>query len=443
MDCNFYVSFYPDLADLNKDDSVAVNEHYINVGKAQGRVVNKTELNALLAQILHFDLKTFTTANLSQDFVTNLANKYPETTDDSWVNYFYNENTGNLYNIAKHRVINSNDIKICCNKWENIYNEIFRTIHFNLEFYKSFYVIPSNITNTRNLKINWLRNGLFSKQYPNMELLNNNENVVGIIQSILITKFGLDMAYLSEMKSEMLAYASTLKIVMPQELNDETGLLLFLFFNTAQPLRLFFNQNERTQYINENKTAYLNATQAVKDLAQIQAILNSNKEYINEEAQLSKVIPHTGLPFSKSEFHEIISVLNIIKLTNAVYVDCFKKIQHIEDLTLLIKKIVNHEMTNYINPVLNCMEIKIFVISLVYNLNIATKRDKKIYLEFVKTKTIEILTDLFNEAGLQDFATLLENDINFIIENKKIIKLSYFKNLAFSVAAELYWNLVR
>ena len=88
MDCNFYVSFYPDLADLNKDDSVAVNEHYINVGKAQGRVVNKTELNALLAQILHFDLKTFTTANLSQDFVTNLANKYPETTDYSWFNYF-------------------------------------------------------------------------------------------------------------------------------------------------------------------------------------------------------------------------------------------------------------------------------------------------------------------------------------------------------------------
>jgi hypothetical protein len=440
MDCNFYVSFYPDLADLDKNNSVVVNEHYINVGMAQGRVTNKSELNNILAKILHFDLKTFTTANLSPDNVTNLLDKYPDTKDDSWVNYYYNENTGNLYNIAKHRVINSNDIKLCSNKWEIIYSEIFKTINFNLEFYKSFYVIPSNITNTRHLKINWLKNGLFNKQYPNIQSLNTNENIVGLVQTILMTKFGLDMAHLSEMKNEMLEYASTHRIAIPPEVNDESRLLLFLFFNTAQQLRLFFNLNERTQYINERKTSYNNAIQSIKSLAHVQAIDTSNREYLVQELQLLKVIPFIGFPIIKGAFCEIISTLNIVKLTNNVFIDCFKKIQQVEDIKSVIIKIVNHEMTNYLTPVLNSMEMKIFVISLVYNLYIENKVDKKVYLEFVKTKSIEILTELLTASGLQGFETVLESDMTFIIENKKIIKLSYAKNLAISFAAELFVN---
>lgn len=436
MDSNFYTSFYPDLADLNKNDTIAVNEHYISVGKLQGRVANKSELNTLLETILHFDSKTFTSANLCPDYVNNLAMngsvvKKMDSNNNQWINYFYDETNGDLYKSQKFRVKNSNDIKLHNEKWEHVYDEIFKTINFNLEFYKSFYSIPPEIINTRQLRIQWLKNGLFNKQYPNMQYLNNDENMITIVQTVLMSKFGLDVSYLALMKREMSEYSRKHRINVPRELTDENSILLFLFFNTAKQLRLFFNSGEYSQYVEKNKLAYDNAVQAVKSLAHVSAIEASNKEYLSQELRFlkSKSLPFAGLPILKDPFSQIISVFNIIKLTNNVYIDCFKKIQQTEDMTLLIGKIVSHEITNYIDPILNSMEIKLFVVSLVYNLFIDNKVDKTVYLDFVKAKSIEILKKLFTEGNIQDFDVVLEQDVDYIITNKQIIKMSYFKYL--------------
>jgi hypothetical protein len=56
----------------------------------------------------------------------------------------------------------------------------------------------------------------------------------------------------------------------------------------------------------------------------------------------------------------------------------------------------------------------------------------------VKEKSIKIISALFSENNMTDFDTVLEQDINFIIENKKIIKLSYLKNVLIKIAIETF-----
>jgi hypothetical protein len=437
MDCSFYINFYPDLSTFKPNDTVAINEHYINVGMKEDRVKNKIELNELLSKLLHFDPDIFATTNLANDYSTNLKTKFNTIENTSWIDYFYSEPQGGLYNVPKIRVKNSNDIKECLNKWETIYYEIYKTIDFNLNFYKSFYIIPSTITNTRQLKIDWLKNGLFNKQYPNINALNNNQNVISAVQTILMTKFDLDIAYISTMKSEMVAYAKRHNIVAPESLTDDNDILLFLFFNTAQQLRLFFNNNERTQYINKNKNEYVNALDAVKLLKQKQLLTDVDTKYSLKEEQLATVVKLEGVPIVKNSFDKITSVLNIIKLSNSVYVDCFKKIYNSQNLAMIIDKIIKHEMTNYSLPILNSIELKIFVVSLVYNLFILEKVDKKTYMDFVKAKSIEILTALYAENNITD-TNSIEKDVNHIIETKKIIKLTYLKNLIVKIVASMF-----
>lgn len=441
LDCNFYVSFYDDLASLKGKNNVEINEHYINTGQAQGRIGNKNELNDVVSKIIHFDFNTYSTANLSSDNVSNFKTKAPNTADGEWLNHFYNEPFGQLYRSNSMKIQNGNDLKSIVNKWEAVYNEIFNDIKFNLAFYRSFYVLPNGVQNTRELKLHWLKNGMFNKQCPNLIYLNNSENMIGLVQIILISKFGLDMAYLSSMKNEMSDYARANGISMPQELVDETSALLFLFLNTGYQLRLFFNQNERKAYMDSRKLAYTNAVQSVKSLVQVNAMDVSNKEYIANSTALAQAKQFVGVPIVKQNFAEIASLMNIIQLTNEMYVNCSKKIYACEDLTMICDKIIKHEISNYDSPILNSMDFKIFVMSLVYNIFIANKgADKKAYCDLVKAKSIELLTPLLSGAGVVDFAVTLEQDLTFIVDNKQIVKLSYFKNIVMSIIAGLFMS---
>jgi hypothetical protein len=442
LDCNFYVSFYDDLENLKGKNAVDVNEHYINIGQSQGRVANKNELNDVVCKIIHFDSNTYSTANLSNDNVSNYKSKNPNMADGEWLNHFYNEPFGQLYRSNTIKIQNGNDLKKNANKWESMYIEIFNEIKFNANFYRSFYVLPAGVQNTRELKLNWLKNGLFNKEYPNIMYLNNNDNMIGVVQIILISKFGLDMAYLSGIRNEMHEYARANNISIPQGLVDETSILLFLFLNTGYQLRVFFNQNERKTYMDSCKLLYTNAIKSVKTLSQTTALGESNKEYVATSLQLAQAKQFVGVPIVKYVFSEINSLINIIKLSNELYINCSKKIYSSEDLTTVTNKIIRHEISNYDNPIINSMDFKIFVMSLVYNIFILNKgTDKEAYKNLVKTKSTELLTPLLNEAGVSDFSVTLEQDLDYILNNKQVIKLSYFKNVVMSVLAGLFTNI--
>lgn len=433
LDCKFYTSFYEDLSSLADSTDLKINEHYLMIGKIQGRAANKKELDDMIASIVRFDYDVYKNTNLSYELDKTLNNTFLNL---DCMEHYYNETTGNLYKCNRFRILNNNDIKIVLNEWEGIYKKIFDLVDFDLFFYKSFYEIPASITTLQDLKIHWLKNGLFSGQKPNLKSLNENINIIGNIQSLLIKEFNLDMTYLSSYKSIMMDYAVKHNIVVPSSL-DETNVLLYLFFNTGYQLRLFFSQNEYDVYKSERIQQYNSAVVAIKSLNQKLALDMAVKSYALQDLKLSKVKSVEVIPIIKEAFSNIISLSNIIKLSNEDFLNCFKKIYNVQDLMVAIKLIVSHELTNYLSPELNSMEVKILVTSLVYNTYIQDKVDSEIYASFVKDKSIEILTLLFKDAGLTDFETVLAQDVAFVIDNKKVIKLSYLKNKALSVLSHM------
>lgn len=432
LDCDFYTSFYSDLAALVGSTKLAITEHYLNIGKAQGRVANKNELVQLMSSILNFDADLYSVANLSYKLDKSLKDTFPNQND--WFNHFYDATNGNLYTVNRYRITNSNDMKIVSNEWDDMVASVFDMVGFSVVFYRSFYDIPTNITTLQDLQLYWLKMGLFLKQHPNLKSFNDNVDVLGDIQTMLMNKYKLNMTMLASYKDNMMTYANAHSIVVPAGLNDETSILMFLFFNTGYQLRLFFCQNELDEYRSQKANAYNAALASVKNLEQDKAVADAAKAYLSQTAALIKaksiVVP---VPLVKDLFVNISSLLNIIKLCNDTYLSCFKKIQQNEDLMVIIPKMVKHELLNCDNPQLNSMEVKILVASLLYNLFVANKTDSDLYATFVKEKSVEVLTGMFGEAGLSGFSETLKQDIDFIIENKKVVKLCTLSNMIISM----------
>ena len=200
-----------------------------------------------------------------------------------------------------------------------------------------------------------------------------------------------------------------------------------------------FNNNDLENCKTERREQYNKAVESVKNTTYKQLIAENDKIYDTKSCALIKSTPkYLSVPILKSPFEEIISMTNVVKLSNEVVINCFKKIHNKEDLTEVITLIVKHELSNSLNPVINSMELKILVTSIVYNAYIVNKVDSKLYKEMVHEKSVKIISDLFSEQNMTDFNTVLVQDINFIIENKKIIKLSYLKNVLIKLAIETF-----
>ena len=441
LDCAFYTSFYSDVSYLK--DTIDINEHYLKVGNPQGRVANETELHDLVATLTHFDDNTYTSANLCGDLMKNLKDKWTDkTTKKQWIQHYYDENNGNLKNMNRLRVINNNDLKRISNLWDNIYNKIFDIVNFNFLFYKTFYTIPSNITNLRDLQLQWLKNGVFMGQMPNLRSLNEKDNIIGKIQILLIESFNLDMSFIASYKNDMMNYMKHNSIPM-LEIADENTFLLYLFLNTGYKLRLFFNENERAKYVEDRQKQYNDAIENVKNGTYKKMIDANNKLYDSESIVLMKASHKNAkeiIPIVPNNFNDIISVQNIIKHSNTLVVDCFMKLYNKDNLTEVVMTMVMNELKNCLEPVINSMELKIFVTSIVYNVFIKDKTSSLLYKGLVKEKSVEILNAIFKEYGIEDSDSLaaLEQDVTFLMDNKKIVKLSYLSNVVTKLFIEAF-----
>lgn len=95
LDCAFYTSFYEDLSSLVGATKLEITEHYLNIGKAQGRVANNAELVQVMSSILNFNADLYCVANLSYQLDKSLKDTFVNNND--WYNHFYNSPNGNLY----------------------------------------------------------------------------------------------------------------------------------------------------------------------------------------------------------------------------------------------------------------------------------------------------------------------------------------------------------
>ena len=144
--------------------------------------------------------------------------------------------------------------------------------------------------------------------------------------------------------------------------------------------------------------------------------------------------------YYSNNFNDIISVQNIIKHSNTLVVDCFMKLYNKDNLTEVVMTMVMNELKNCLEPVINSMELKIFVTSIVYNVFIKDKTSSLLYKGLVKEKSVEILNAIFKEYGLEDPDSIaaLEQDVTFLMDNKKIVKLSYLSNVVTKLFIEAF-----
>jgi hypothetical protein len=428
LDCAFYKSFYSDVSSL--PDSMSVNEHYLNVGKREGRMANAAELHELIAQLTHFDQNVYINANLAFNLHKTLGEQFSDlSVKQKSIEHYYGE-TGNLNTCSRFRVMNNNDLTHMTNVWESIYNKIFDSVHFNGLFYHTFYAIPTGITNLRDLQIHWLKQGVFEGQMPNLDSLNKNMDVIGSIQVLLMQQFHLDMAFIASYKGDMVNFMKRNSIPII-EMADENRLLLFLFLNTGYKLRLFFNANDKAQCVEKRRNQYNDAIESIKKGTYKKKLDANNKAYDAESIALMKAsCKRDSVPIIPNNFADIISVKNIIKLSNPIVIDCYMKLYKMDSLIDVIITMVKNELKNSLEPIVNSMELKILVTSVVYNVFIKDKVDSILYKGLVKEKSVEILNVIFKEYGIVDESTLaaLEQDVEYLMQNKQVIKLSYVAN---------------
>ena len=170
-------------------------------------------------------------------------------------------------------------------------------------------------------------------------------------------------------------------------------------------------------------------------------IEQNNKSYNSESISLMKLVPKKEIiPIELNSFSDIINVKNIIKLSNITVVDCFMKLYNKDNLTDVIITMVINELKNCLEPVVNSMELKILVISVVYNMFMKDKTTSILYKGLVKEKSIEIITAIFQAYEITDSDSIaaIEQDVSFIMENKKIIKLLYLSNIITKIIVELF-----
>lgn len=438
LDCAFYTSFYNDVSSLT--DSIAINEHYLNVGKSQGRVANETELHDLCSLLTHFDDNVYSTANLSYNLAKTLKDQWiTTTTKKQWMSHYYGAD-GNLNSSNRLRIMNHNDLKYISNLWDNIYNKVFDVVKFNVLFYKTFYTIPSDITNLRDLQLFWLKHGMFMGQMSNLHSLTQQSNTIGAIQIVLIENFKLDISFIAKYKGVMIDYMNQHSLPMLQ-VADETVFLLYLFLNTGYKLRLFFNKNDMDESVKQRRKQYDDAIESIKNDTYKKMLEVNDASYDLKSISLMKLTPKNEfIPIVPNNFADIISVKNIVKLSNTTVVDCFMKLYKKDNLTDIVIIMILNELKNCLNFVVNSMELKILVSSVVYNVFIKDKSTSILYKGLVKEKSVEIINAIFKAHGLEDPESVaaIEQDVCFLIDNKKVIKLSYTSNVVTKIIVEAF-----
>ena len=433
LDHAFYASFYEDLAGVS--DKFKIFEHYINIGKAQGRVANKNEFAELMCELTSFDVNIYSNLNLAFDFKNSLKEKNPGFNSKiQWLSHFFGEDgkSGNLRDINRYRIKNSNELLEFNNEWNELHKAIDTALKFDHVFYSKYYDVPAAETRY-DLFIHWLTTGLFLGYAPNEKCLFDNKKVLNDVMEILIKK-KVDINYITNEYTKIMESYFTLSNmnIIPNLGNVEKT--LFLFLNSGFKLRLFFNENERKNYIDKHMKEYENANTAIKQMK-----VNDFNKVIKLEFEKSKYVLEKYMKqvIFKDEKLKLLpikslnSLANLKHLTNAKFIENFKKCHNLSSMVDVAIKVLKHELNRYEKIDVNSMEIKNFILNFVYNANLADKKDKYEYIEFVKNMSIEIMKKVMSNETLMN---TIEKDVEFLITNKKIIKLC---KIAYTVALAL------
>lgn len=418
IDYDFYASFYEDLKGL-AGDKFKLHEHYLKIGKDQGRVVNTECLAKQLCDLLHFDADIYANLNLGVSLRFTIKEHNPNNKN---VMDVLNHLKWSVSDVNRYRIKNSNDLLEVNNEWNGLYKAIDERVKFDLAFYTQYYDIPVPQTSRMNVFLYWVCNGLFLGQAPNEMYLFEKDKLFNDVMEVLV-KNNVDINYITNEYSEIMnTFMTTNNLPVISNLGQVEN-MVYLFMNTGNRLRLFLNANERNEYIELHKNEYSLAEEAIKTLKKDELLKKVNAEYDKKTAKLVRI--EKNVQFAESvvkllDAKMLNSVSNLKKLTDKKFLEKFKKCHGLEKMGDVALKLLSHEMKKYENLDKKSMEVKHFIVNFMYNANIDDKKDKNEYMATIKQMSMDLIKTVLSNPELE---STIEQDIEFFITNKKIIKL--------------------
>ncbi len=430
----FYTSTYDDTKKYSKSQ-VDSFDHWNKHGKAEGRVCNIGQYYKLLAQLTSFNYEIYVNCNVLlknfKNVATELNFKNESENLDGAFEYFYESNINkknpkNLpntnLNVPHIHMTNQNELDEYIKKWDELYIKMHEYTKFDYKFYWEMYSDSVADDSFELFKL-WLTTDMFNDKMRNdTDKIDNLRVFIGGIAK----EINFDWVFFKNKYKTTLAAYNKLNLNSTQSMDNEVGAFWY-FINYARDLKLCLNEMEYNAYISKYTTIHEDAIKIIKavenkhDLPLIEKKYH-DKCYNFQKSNISSIIhslpKHTDIKFlTASYLNTVLSEEYIKNLANAFKTnnDLKQKI-----LVLVKKEIVKFKKNN---DNIQSMEFKTFVANVIYNGLISMKGDKTQYIEMVKATIVNLYKEL-NSTINDDEIKALENDIEFIINNKKIIKLT-------------------
>jgi hypothetical protein len=433
LDVDFYRAFYK-----IEGDTQAIRDHYSTVGVSKSLLPNYDCYTKILSIVLNFDLDVFVSNGAADLGPQLICETHKQQHANKNIRHFMNLYYGNIMdnspapagqiNLAIMRLLNSHELMDYNKKWDSLINDLYKHFKFDSSFYLFFY---KDIVNVENPFMDWLTDGIFKGRHPNSNSFKTQKNVISDLSSVLHAH-KVDLNYV--MKSY---YENVLKhnlLEGRESTLSEVELPIYVFTNVARKKRLFWSESERNEDFTAHTNKFCETVKYLKgmnfyDMAKLEKMVDEN-----EKVHLMK-IKQTVLVSVNKITHAVEKLDTYLKLLKKIvkpdYIETFKKINKLDDLSgeELLHNLLNTLVTNIIdvnNQDINVMQVKSFVMSFFYNSMLAFKgkMSKDEYIAKVKTNVVQFLKTLFENRNVSFDLTTLENDLDYLIKNKKFVKMT-------------------
>ncbi len=437
----FYTSYYDDVKNLkNAVDSL---NHWIKIGKDEGRVCNKDQYNRLMANLTSFDFEVFINGNMSlSKFVTfsedlKLTNKTEQLglAFDSFKKKFVDkqidekqQQTVIPLTIPYICVTNECELNEYLDKWDGLYNKMQEFTKFDAKFYWDMYGDVEAETSLDLFK-SWISDGMFNEKMHNATDKNDN---LGVFIGGIAKEIGFDWEFFKTNYSVVLTSYDKKNKNKGKQMKNITNTFWY-FINYARELKLCLNKNEHDECVAKFVKSHEDANKIIKSV--------ENKKMLPIVVKKYEILLHKVMKLKTIVNSFVLPKFVDLNQNNSYYIDRILSTKYLELLKLahkcktdeslvnVVKLLVKKEYNKFSKKglAITSQDAVKFVLNIVYNGLITSKEENKNaeYIILVKKVVVELLKEFDKEKLINaETQKALENDIDYLINNKMVLKLS-------------------
>ena len=437
LDPSFYTNLYADVKETCKN-AMAIEQHYLISGKKENRVPNADVLASVLCELLTLDTDMYTALNIGTNQMQSIKDMCPLLSNKRAIleHFIKQDASGNLVgsfmSINHILITNATTLQSVSLAWKQLLSLLDAKVQFDMDFYVQHYGTVDHISTRMELLEHWLTVGLFVKQQvPNQKYVDKLDTLIQDLVDVLRGQ-NVSMDYLLQEYKAALTDFAVKRHLPPATLNSQTQQMLYLFFQAEPKLHLFWNLAQRQQYQQDWKQLYQTAMDAVQQRT-VPKLLQQRKSIVDKE--LVRLVKQETRVVWKNIVVPLLSAnqLNthtlLARMTNPVFLENMKRIHGLatvqDVLVMIVKQHVHRLGTAQVSLP---MELKTFVLNLVYNTTSKQGMSKAEFLARVKTEVLSILEKVIAAVPGGDMSpelqTAVATDVDFLLANKRYLNLA-------------------